>query len=217
MGWGKPPPTFGTRRLRRRYRPTPSTGGAPVTPPSPCEPKCHATSPFRTYLIRSLDSCPSPSPIDIQSPRRRLDRRRGARSHPAPAADIYGAGASIFARYAILDSLELGASAGFYGAQHTKDKRALGLYNIRLGANYVLDVLQWVPWAGIYISSIFSEDTHKKWHKDGHGMGIDFDIGIQYRGIRQFGIGLYFSYHLVFTDTDYMTAGITLQWYSGMF
>ena len=48
-------------------------------------------------------------------------------------------------------------------------------------------------------------------------MGIDFDIGIQYRGIRQFGIGLYFSYHLVFTDTDYMTAGITLQWYSGMF
>lgn len=134
-----------------------------------------------------------------------------------PAADIYGAGASIFARYAILDSLELGASAGFYGAQQTKDKRALGLYNIRLGANYVLDVLQWVPWVGIYISSIFSEDTHKKWHKDGHGMGIDFDIGIQYRGIRQFGIGLYFSYHLVFTDTDYMTAGITLQWYSGMF
>ena len=59
----------------------------------------------------------------------------------------------------------------------------------------------------------------KKWVEfaKAHGMGIDFDIGIQYRGIRQFGIGLYFSYHLVFTDTDYMTAGITLQWYSGMF
>lgn len=134
-----------------------------------------------------------------------------------PSDDIYGAGADVFARYAVLDALELSLCAGFYGAQLTTSKQALGLYNLRFGAIYILDVLQWVPWAGIHLSSLFSEDKHKKWHHDGHGLGVDLDVGVQYRGIRQFGIGIFFSYHLVFADSDYMTAGITLQWHSGIF
>ncbi len=134
-----------------------------------------------------------------------------------PQKDVYGGGASIFARYAVLDALELGLSSGFYGARNTKNKYALGLYNVRFGVNCILDILQWVPSAGIHFSALFSEDSREKYHRGGRGLALDFEVGVQYRGIRQFGIGIFFAYHLVFIDDDYMTAGISLQWHSGLF
>ncbi len=134
-----------------------------------------------------------------------------------PSRDIYGGGAELFARYSIIDGLSLNMGAGFYGAQQTDLNNSLGLYTLRTGIFYALDVLQWVPGIGVNISALFSENDAWKFHRDGHGMGIDFDIYVQYRGIRHIGIGVFFSYHLVFVDADYMTVGLSLSWYSGMF
>lgn len=134
-----------------------------------------------------------------------------------PSRDIYGGGAELFARYSVLDGFSIGAGAGFYGAQQTELKSSLGLYTLRVGAAYALDVLQWVPGVAFHVSALFSEDKAWKWHKDGHGMGVDFDFFVQYKGIRHLGIGVFFSYHLVFVDADYMTVGINLSWFSGMF
>ena len=136
-----------------------------------------------------------------------------------PTRDIYGAGAELYARYDVLDGLSVNFGAGFYGAQQTVIKQSLGLYTLRAGIFYAFDVLQWVPGVGLNISALFSENTLWKWHRDGNGMGVDFDIYVQYRGIRNVGIGIFFSYHLVFADLDsnYMTTGFTFSWYSGMF
>ena len=134
-----------------------------------------------------------------------------------PSPDIYGAGAELYARYDVLDGLSINMGAGFYGAQQTTFKQPLGLYTIRAGIFYALDVLQWVPGVGINVSALFSESNMMYFHREGHGMGIDFDLYVQYRGIRHFGIGIFASYHLVFVDADYITAGLTISWYSGMF
>ncbi len=134
-----------------------------------------------------------------------------------PSHHIYGGGTELFTRYSVIDGLSLNAGAGFYGAQQTDLKNALGLYTLRLGVFYALDVLQWVPGVGINLSALFSEDKTYDYHRGGHGMGVDFDIYVQYRGIRHLGIGLFFSYHLVFVDADYMTVGLSFSWNSGMF
>ncbi len=134
-----------------------------------------------------------------------------------PDRNIYGGGAELFARYFAIDGLSINLGAGFYGAKQIDAKYSLGLYTLRTGIFYSLDVLQWVPGVGLNLSALFSEDKTYKYQKDGHGMALDFDFFIQYRGIRHLGIGLFFSYHLVFVDTDYMTVGLSLTWNSGMF
>ncbi len=131
--------------------------------------------------------------------------------------DIYGGGGKFFARYSVLDGFSLGASAGFYGAQDTDIKKSLGIYTLSLDMIYALDILAWVPGAGISLSSLFSENKVWKWHNKGHGLSLDFDVFVQYRGIRHLGIGIFFSYHLVFVDADYITVGLGISWFSGMF
>lgn len=136
-----------------------------------------------------------------------------------PSRDIYGAGAELYARYDVLDGLSVGVGAGFYGTQQTVIEQSMGMYTLRAGIFYSFDVLQWVPGVGLNVSALFSENELWKWHRDGNGIGVDFDVYVQYRGIRNVGIGVFFSYHLVFADLDsnYMTAGLMFSWYSGMF
>lgn len=134
-----------------------------------------------------------------------------------PSRDVYGGGAEIFARYTVIHGLNVSFGAGFYGAQRTSLEYPLGLYTLRAGLTYVLDILEWVPGVGLHVSALFSEDKKDIWHTKGKGMGLDFDIFVQYRGIRQLGIGVFFSYHLVFVGPDYMTTGLSLSWHSDIF
>ena len=134
-----------------------------------------------------------------------------------PSRNIYGGGAELFGRYAVLDGLSVSFAAGAYGVRDTDIQRAFGLYSLRAGLFYSLDVLQWVPAIGLNLSALFSEDDTYLWHKNGHGLSVDFDFQILYRGIRHLGIGVFFSYHIVLVDEDYMTAGLTFSWFSGMF
>ena len=134
-----------------------------------------------------------------------------------PARNIYGGGAEFFARYSVLDGLSVGLAAGAYGARITEINHSLGLYTLRAGLFYSLDVLQWVPVIGLNVSSIFSKDEIYLWHRNAHGMSVDFDFQLLYRGIRHLGIGVFFSYHIVLVDEDYMTTGLTISWFSGMF
>ncbi|MBO4351012.1 MAG: hypothetical protein J6A01_08715 [Proteobacteria bacterium] len=134
-----------------------------------------------------------------------------------PAHNIYGGGAEFFGRYSVLDGLSVGLAAGIYGARNNDLNQALGIYQLRAGMFYSLDVLQWVPVIGLNVSSIFSEDQTYLWHRNAHGLSVDFDFQLLYRGIRHLGIGIFFNYHIVLVDEDYMTAGLTVSWFSGMF
>ena len=134
-----------------------------------------------------------------------------------PSRDIYGGGAELFARYTVIHGLNISMGAGFYGAKRTSLDDALGLYTLRAGAIYTLDILEWVPGVGLHVSALFSEDKKDIWHDKGKGMGLDFDIFIQYRGIRSLGIALFFAYHLVFVGPDYMTTGFSFTWHSDRF
>ena len=134
-----------------------------------------------------------------------------------PAHDIYGGGAELYARYALTDSFSLSAGAAAYGVRSQKFNKSFGLYTLRAGAVYAIDILQWVPSFGIHFSSLFSENDNYSWHRGGKGLGIDFGAQIQYRGIRHLGIGLFYRYHLVFIACDYHTMGISISWFSGDF
>ena len=135
----------------------------------------------------------------------------------------FGGGGDIFARYNIYDGLSLSASAGAYYMHSNalldsgQKMGSFGLYSLRAGIYYALDIIQWVPSVGIHLNTYFSENKDWKWHRAGNGFGLDAEIQIQYRGIRHFGVGLFFSYHLMFTSPDYMTLGLSFSWFSGEF
>jgi len=134
-----------------------------------------------------------------------------------PQGDTYGGGLEIFGRYAVTDGLKISAAfaASVNAIRPTGD--ILGLYYARIGLIYSLDILEWVPSAGLHISALFSEHPRHRWTMSDNGMGVDFDLMVQYRGIRKFGIGLGFTYHLVFVGRDYMTVGLSFSWFSDEF
>lgn len=135
----------------------------------------------------------------------------------APSPKIFGAGLEVYARYSLTDSIKLSggftASAGYW----QPEKKSIGIYSVRLGALYALDILEWVPSFGLHLSGHFSENKRFAWNKTQNGMGLDFDLIIQYRGFRQFGIGFAFSYHLLFVNADYLGIGLTFSWFSDEF
>ena len=135
-----------------------------------------------------------------------------------------GGGAELFARYNIYDGLSISGGLAGYAIHATapdtgklRPKVNFGLYSMRVGIFYALDIINWVPSAGIHISTFFSENKDWKWHRGGNGFGADFDLQVQYRGIRHLGIGLGLSYHLMFTSPDYFTVNLSASWFSGEF
>ena len=134
-----------------------------------------------------------------------------------PSRDIYGGGADVYARYHVIDGLGVGGGIGLYGVHSDRIDKSFALFNLRVGAVYSIDIIEWVPSFGVHLSSLFSGNDHYKWHRRGHGLGLDLDLIVQYRGIPQIGIGAFFRYHIIFTDNDYMTLGICISWYSGIF
>ena len=134
-----------------------------------------------------------------------------------------GVGGDFFAKYNIYDGLSL---TGMVGAHYVHSSHELenklklgsfGLYSIRAGIDYALDIINWVPSAGIHLESYFSDNKDYHWHRHGKGFGLDADIQIQYRGVRHLGIGLFLGYHFMFTSPDYITLGINVSWFSGEF
>jgi|GEM_PF-2416826 len=134
-----------------------------------------------------------------------------------PQGDTYGGGLEVFGRYAVTDGLKINAAFAASANKFILTGDILGLYYARIGVIYSLDILEWVPSAGLHISALFSEHERHRWTKSDNGMGIDFDLMVQYRGIRNLGIGLGFTYHLVFVGRDYMTIGLSFSWFSGDF
>ena len=135
-----------------------------------------------------------------------------------------GGGAELFARYNIYDGLSLSGGLGGY-AIHATAHRAekvtqevnFGLYSLRAGIFYALDIIDWVPSAGLHISHYFSENNDWKWHRNGNGFGLDIDLQVQYRGIRHLALGIGASYHVMFTSPDYVTVNLSASWISGEF
>jgi len=134
----------------------------------------------------------------------------------APSPKIYGGGAELYFAYEAIDGLAFHVAAGFYAANN-KDIGTFGLYNVRVGAMYALDIIEWVPAFGIHFSELMSESDKVTWNDGYNGWGVDFDAQVEYRGIRNVGIGLHFSYHLVFTKEDYMTLGLSVSWHDDSF
>ncbi len=134
----------------------------------------------------------------------------------APSPSIYGGGAEFYFGYEVLDGLAFHAAAGFYAANNSKIG-TFGLYNVRIGAMYALDIIEWVPAIGIHFSELMTESDKVTWNEGYNGWAIDFDAQVEYRGIRHVGLGLHFTYHLVFTKDDYMTLGLSVSWHDDSF
>lgn len=135
----------------------------------------------------------------------------------SPNAEVYGGGLEIYFRYYVLDGLAFSAHLGFVGARDKKRAKDLGLYYTRVGFVYALDILEWVPAAGIHLAEVISEAKEHPWQGGANGLSLDFDAQISYRGFRHVGIGLHFTYHLVFQSSDYMSLGLSVSWHSDAF
>ena len=140
-----------------------------------------------------------------------------AKAFISPQANIYGGGAELYFAYDALDGLSFHVAAGFYGGYELDIDDAVGLYNMRVGLMYALDILEWVPAIGVHFSELMSESGNQPWADGYNGWAVDFDLQVEYRGIRNVGIGFHFTYHLVFTNDDYMTAGFSVSWHSDTF
>lgn len=135
----------------------------------------------------------------------------------SPQANVYGGGAEFYFRYNVLDGLAFSAHLGLVGARDKFRQNDLGLYYARVGFVYALDILEWVPVAGIHLGEVLSEAKEHPWKGGANGLSIDFDAQLSYRGFRHVGIGLHFTYHLVFTADDYMSVGLSASWHSDSF
>ena len=138
-----------------------------------------------------------------------------------PHWNAVGPGGELFARYAISDGFRL--SADFQASAMLnigkQPQPTFGLYKIRLGVLYALDILTFIPFAGIHLTGVFSELPLFEWNYG--SLGLDLDIGFEYRRWRTFSLGFQFSYHILFADIrrlpDFMTFGFFFAWNSDPF
>ena len=140
-----------------------------------------------------------------------------ATSFLSPDAKVYGGGAEFYFRYSVLDGLSFSAHLGLVGARDRVRQQDLGLYYTRVGFVYALDILEWVPALGIHVCEVISEAKEHPWKGGANGLSLDFDFQLAYRGIRQVGLGLNFTYHSVFKTSDYMSVGFSVSWHSDSF
>ncbi|MFA5624496.1 MAG: outer membrane beta-barrel protein [Bradymonadales bacterium] len=130
-------------------------------------------------------------------------------------ARMYGGGVDLFARYEVIDSLQVALSLYLTGNYTRHHKHSFGLFHLRAGALYNFDVVAWVPYVGAYITTLFSDHDDYRWHAKDFGLGVDLELGVAYKGIRPLGIGLSLTYHIFFTKMRAMPDFFTLSlWFS---
>ena len=102
-----------------------------------------------------------------------------------------GPALGLHAAYGLSDMFDVRAE--LTGSTHTLDDgRRVNLYSAALGLAYKIDVLEWVPYAGLLIGSYL-------WRGEAApreaSIGISTMLGVDYSLSRSFGLGLQLRYH----------------------
>jgi len=115
-----------------------------------------------------------------------VDAFADGESAPGPALGVYGA-------YGLSDMFDLGIE--LVGSRHVRDKRSFELVGISTGIWYKLDVLSWIPYAGLELGYYrFLGDTRPRALPENEA-GFSLDLGLDYLLSESVGLGLKLRYH----------------------
>jgi len=107
-------------------------------------------------------------------------------SAAGPALGVYGA-------YGLSDLFDLGIEV--LGSRHVRDHTGFELVGISTGIWYKLDVLSWIPYAGLELGYYrFLGDTRPRALPENEA-GFSVDLGLDYLLSQSVGLGLRFRYH----------------------
>jgi hypothetical protein len=107
-------------------------------------------------------------------------------SAAGPALGVYGA-------YGLSDLFDLGIEV--LGSRHVRDNRSFELVGISTGISYKLDVLSWIPYAGLELGYYrFLSETRPRALPENEA-GLSVDLGVDYVLSPSVGLGLKLRYH----------------------
>jgi hypothetical protein len=107
-------------------------------------------------------------------------------SAPGPALGVYGA-------YGLSDMFDLGIEV--LGSTHAREGHNFQLVGISTGISYKLDVLSWIPYAGLELGYYrFFGDTRPAGLAENEA-GFSVDLGLDYLLSPSVGLGLKLRYH----------------------
>jgi hypothetical protein len=105
---------------------------------------------------------------------------------PGPALGVYGA-------YGLSDMFDFGIEV--LGSRHARDGRNFELVGVSTGVFYKLDVLRWIPYAGLELGYYrFLGDTRPETLAENEA-GFSLDLGLDYLLSSSVGLGLKLRYH----------------------
>lgn len=116
-----------------------------------------------------------------------------------PAETVSGFGGGAHLAYGITDAFNLRLHADFTAFDLTDPQTSAFVYAAALGAEYVIDVLQWVPYigalAGPTLVSIREGEDHLH-------LGVELPLGLGYQLSRDVTVGAEVRYRLFFLGAE---------------
>lgn len=108
---------------------------------------------------------------------------------------------SAYAAYGISDVFDVRAELTARGYELGRDRDPHAL-SAAAGLAYKLDVLRWVPWAGVYLGYVgFLEEPRAELPFSRHDAAIGLGLGLDYGFSRELGLGVTLRYDDALTRT----------------
>lgn len=121
------------------------------------------------------------------------------------ATALHGVGGTVYATYGLNDTFNLLVDASV----HSLPEKGYVLGGVSVGAAYVLDVLEWVPYAGLTVGAFDAFSTSPAGCPPSPSgqlaaechlgrLGVSVPVGLDYQLSRSFALGAQARYHLLF-------------------
>jgi hypothetical protein len=111
----------------------------------------------------------------------------------ADGASAAGPAVAVYGAYGLSDLFDLGIQV--LGSRHVRDHQSFDLVGISTGISYKLDVMSWIPHAGLELGYYrFLGDTRPRTLPENEA-GCSLDLGLDYLLSRSVALGVELRYH----------------------
>jgi opacity protein-like surface antigen len=111
----------------------------------------------------------------------------------ADGESVAGPALAVYGAYGLSDLFDFGIQV--LGSRHVRDHQSFDLLGISTGISYKLDVMSWIPYAGLELGYYrFLGDTRPRALSENEA-GFSLDLGLDYLLSQSVGLGLEFRYH----------------------
>jgi len=109
-----------------------------------------------------------------------------------------GPALGLHAAYGLSDMFDLKVEG--LAAMHSHQEESFQLLSGSAGLAYKLDVIQWIPYAGIQVGYYHLTGDVLPGNLSGHELGLSVDLGLDYAVSRSLGMGVQLRYHGFMND-----------------